>query len=151
MFIFSAGLASLILITLLVGLIKVWFNKRDLKEKIKLANLEAAIQRTDKEKLVGDRKLDEGDLFGVRAIQAGFFGGVSQSRPNSPSVRQSPSIGSIGSNTKDEVTPKSSPLALRPPSAARKKPPSSENSGTGTPPSPLQSRNLSPSEINPLA
>ena len=30
------------------------------------------------------RELDEGDLFGIRAIQSGYFGGVAQSRPVSP-------------------------------------------------------------------
>jgi len=29
------------------------------------------------------RELDEGDLFGIRAIQSGYFGGVAQSRPSS--------------------------------------------------------------------
>lgn len=29
------------------------------------------------------RDLDEGDLFGIRAIQSGYFGGVAQSRPSS--------------------------------------------------------------------
>lgn len=30
------------------------------------------------------RRMEEGELFGIRAIQSGFFGGVAQSRPVSP-------------------------------------------------------------------
>ena len=36
------------------------------------------------------RDLDEGDLFGIRAIQSGFFGGVAQSRPSSVAGDHSP-------------------------------------------------------------
>jgi hypothetical protein len=32
------------------------------------------------------REKDEGDLFGIRAIEAGYFGGVAQSAPNSPTA-----------------------------------------------------------------
>ena len=37
------------------------------------------------------RELDEGDLFGIRAIQSGYFGGVAQSRPSSVAETSSPS------------------------------------------------------------
>jgi hypothetical protein len=49
--------------------------------------MEAATKSTDKEKLVRrqKKKLGEGDLFGVRALEHGFTGGVAQSRPSSPS------------------------------------------------------------------
>lgn len=36
------------------------------------------------------REPDEGDLFGIRAIQSGFFGGVAQSRPSSVAGSVSP-------------------------------------------------------------
>lgn len=36
------------------------------------------------------RQLDEGDLFGIRAIQSGYFGGVAQSRPASLAEPHSP-------------------------------------------------------------
>lgn len=46
--------------------------------------MEAATKSTDKEKLVRQqKKLGEGDLFGVRALEHGYFGGVAQSRPGS--------------------------------------------------------------------
>lgn len=59
------------------------------------------------------RELDEGDLFGIRAIQSGYFGGVAQSRPASVAGDHSPE-GSI-SNTLlgSEQSPKQSPK-LRP-------------------------------------
>ena len=55
------------------------------------------------------RELDEGDLFGIRAIQSGFFGGVAQSRPASVAGDHSPE-GSI-SNTLlgSDPSPKQSP------------------------------------------
>jgi hypothetical protein len=37
------------------------------------------------------REKDEGDLFGIRAIEAGFFGGVAQSRPTSVNATPIPS------------------------------------------------------------
>jgi hypothetical protein len=40
--------------------------------------------------MINRRELDEGDLFGVRALEGGYFGGVAQSRPSSPSSFLSP-------------------------------------------------------------
>ena len=37
------------------------------------------------------RELDEGDFFGVRAIESGYYGGVAQSRPTSAAGSHSPS------------------------------------------------------------
>jgi hypothetical protein len=54
-----------------------------LKRDTAIADLEAAAKVNDREKLVG-RVPQEGDLFGVRAIQHGYFGGVAQSRDGSP-------------------------------------------------------------------
>ena len=45
--------------------------------------MEAAAKRTDREKLMR-KKPAEGELFGVRALENGYFGGVAQSRSNSP-------------------------------------------------------------------
>ena len=55
-----------------------------LKQNTKIADVEAATKPTDREKLVG-QKIEEANLFGIRAIEHGYFGGVSQSRPPSPS------------------------------------------------------------------
>ena len=53
-----------------------------LKQYTKNANLEASGTNEERVEL-NKRELDEGDLFGVRAIESGYFGGVAQSRPTS--------------------------------------------------------------------
>ncbi|KAF8854294.1 hypothetical protein BDZ45DRAFT_45135 [Acephala macrosclerotiorum] len=60
-------------------------NKKRLKANQQKADAEAAAKASDKEKLVAKRKMGEGDYFGVRALEHGYFGGVAQtSRPSSP-------------------------------------------------------------------
>ncbi|KAI6250629.1 hypothetical protein HI914_00744 [Erysiphe necator] len=136
---FAAGLAFLVILTFFAGLVKVALNKRDLKKKIKLAKLEAANKETDLEKLVGQRPLDEGDLFGVRAIQAGFFGGVTQSCPNSPVPSRSSSLNSLEIKYCESHSPKPSPCRLEPPRptcnislSSRKTSASSQRSSSGS-------------------
>jgi len=68
-----------------------------LKKNTKKQELEAAANVNDKEELV-TRQLDEGDLFGVRALEAGYFGGVSQSRPSSPAPSTSSYVLSPNTN-----------------------------------------------------
>ncbi len=53
-----------------------------IKKFTKKADLEAA-GKTEERHELNTRELDEGDLFGVRAIESGYFGGVAQSRPAS--------------------------------------------------------------------
>lgn len=103
---FALGLGTLVIITFLAGLIKVAFNKRQLRKRIEEAKIQEANKQTDLEKLVGERELDEGDLFGIRAIQAGYFGGVSQSCPNSPSISRSSSMISVDHRPHDLCQPK---------------------------------------------
>ncbi|EHL01176.1 hypothetical protein M7I_2869 [Glarea lozoyensis 74030] len=55
-----------------------------LAHHVKLDAIKAKEKGGDKE-MINQRVLDEGDLFGVRALEGGYFGGVSQSRPSSPS------------------------------------------------------------------
>lgn len=63
---------------------------RRLKKHIKVAaELEASGNREERVEL-NARELDEGDLFGVRAIQSGYYGGVAQSRPTSAAGSHSP-------------------------------------------------------------
>jgi hypothetical protein len=50
------------------------------KEKAKIAEIEAGPKDTVE---LNQREKDEGDLFGIRAIEAGFYAGVAQSRPTS--------------------------------------------------------------------
>jgi len=65
---------------MVAGFIKVLVNNRRLK-LAKQAELEAG-PRDDTVEL-NQREKDEGDLFGIRAIEAGFYAGVAQSRPTS--------------------------------------------------------------------
>ena len=68
------------------------------------------------------RELDEGDLFGIRAIQSGYFGGVAQSRPSSVAGDHSPErerssssntlLGSYPSPKMGAASPMSSVLTL---------------------------------------
>ncbi|KAI9696425.1 MAG: hypothetical protein M1836_005703 [Candelina mexicana] len=75
-------LGSLLLFVVLLGVLKVVIAKRKIKQHIKKADLEAA-GKTEERHELNTRELDEGDLFGVRAIESGYFGGVAQSRPTS--------------------------------------------------------------------
>ena len=60
-----------------------------LKKHITRANLESAGKEEERVEL-NQREPDEGDLFGIRAIQSGYFGGVAQSRPTSVAGSTSP-------------------------------------------------------------
>jgi len=71
---------SLLVITILGGFIKVLYNRQKLK-KAKQTELEAGPKEDTVE--LNQREKDEGDLFGIRAIEAGFYAGVAQSRPTS--------------------------------------------------------------------
>lgn len=52
------------------------------------------------------REPDEGDLFGIRAIQSGFFGGVAQSRPSSLAESNSPEGSSSNTLLGSQASPK---------------------------------------------
>ena len=56
-------------------------NPSRLKMHVKKAELEAGNKDDTVE--LNQREKDEGDLFGIRAIEAGFYAGVAQSRPTS--------------------------------------------------------------------
>lgn len=52
---------------------------------VKRSEMEAAAQQERQEtQELKARQMEEGDLFGIRAIESGYFGGVAQSRPVSP-------------------------------------------------------------------
>jgi hypothetical protein len=77
-FIFGGALV----ITFFLGFIKVFINSRNLAKHMKKQDEEAA-QRANLPEDINEkmRIKDEGDLFGIRAIEAGFYGGVAQSTP----------------------------------------------------------------------
>jgi hypothetical protein len=76
--IFGSALAF----TLIAGFIKLYIDRRNLLKHIAKQDEEAQknanLPQDMNEKL---REKDEGDLFGIRAIEAGFYGGVAQSAP----------------------------------------------------------------------
>lgn len=52
---------------------------------VKKSKMEAAAPQEHQEtQELNARQMEEGDLFGIRALQSGYFGGVAQSRPVSP-------------------------------------------------------------------
>ena len=92
--------------------------KNSLKKFTQKAELEAAGAQEERVEL-NARELDEGDLFGIRAIQSGYYGGVAQSRPTSAAGSVSPDgsisntlLGSRPSPRLAAVTPLSSVSAL---------------------------------------
>jgi len=54
-----------------------------LKQLVKKQELEAGPKEDTVGLTLNQREKDEGDLFGIRAIEAGFYAGVAQSRPTS--------------------------------------------------------------------
>lgn len=71
---------ALLVLVFCAGLIKVFFDRRKLKQA-KKDELETGPTPDTVE--LNQREKDEGDLFGIRAIEAGFYAGVAQSRPTS--------------------------------------------------------------------
>ncbi|KAL2357841.1 hypothetical protein BJ546DRAFT_185830 [Cryomyces antarcticus] len=81
----------LLSVTLCVGVGKVLYNRKKLRDNIRKQEIEAGNRGEDRVEL-NTREKDEGDLFGIRAIEAGYFGGVVQSRPTSPTGSSRPSM-----------------------------------------------------------
>jgi hypothetical protein len=94
----SVVFCGLLVLVFLAGLVKVFFDRRKsvticlgqsihnlhlyrLKKVAKKEELEAGPKEDTVE--LTQREKDEGDLFGIRAIEAGFYAGVAQSRPAS--------------------------------------------------------------------
>ncbi|MCJ1466853.1 hypothetical protein MMC07_005474 [Pseudocyphellaria aurata] len=158
---YTIVLGSLIFLVFVAGSIKIVYNRQRLKNHIrKAAELEASGAREERVEL-NARELDEGDLFGVRAIQSGFYGGVAQSRPASAAGSHSPDdlssnafLGSHPSPSVMATTPMTSvislPLDVNNGSSPRKSPPLPTGVGrTATPqrPNPRPTKSgLRPSE-----
>ncbi|OCK82968.1 hypothetical protein K432DRAFT_200173 [Lepidopterella palustris CBS 459.81] len=88
-------------VTLMAGFAKVLYDRNKLKKHTKDAELESGPKEDQME--LNAREKDEGDLFGVRAIEAGYFAGIPQSRPSSTtgSIAGSPimSTNTLASNS----------------------------------------------------
>lgn len=84
---YGIGLACLIVMVVAFALFKLYMQKRRTKKIIfaqlaKAADEEGRIENTALTK----REEDEGDLFGIRALEKGYTGGVAQSRPTTPTI-----------------------------------------------------------------
>lgn len=116
---YAIVLGSLFALVILAGIIKVYFSKRRLKKYTRKAEEEALSGGEERVEL-NKRELDEGDLFGIRAIQSGYFGGVAQSRPSSiaeersdrDSTASNTLLGSHNSPDKRGPSPMSSVVTL---------------------------------------
>ena len=63
--------------------------------------------------------MEEGELFGVRAIQSGFYGGVAQSAPSSPVGSRAPSLYNQPTSPSGPLNDSSPYIPLMHPQAAR--------------------------------
>ncbi|KAJ4356544.1 uncharacterized protein N0V89_004578 [Didymosphaeria variabile] len=114
---YTVVFVSLLVLTILAGLIKVFFDRRKLKKLVAKQNEDAGI-REERVELTG-REKDEGDYFGIRALEAGFYAGVAQSRPTSragsvagsPYMSTSTLVGGAG-NPKDSMNSSVTTLPL---------------------------------------
>ncbi|KAK0659662.1 hypothetical protein DIS24_g3912 [Lasiodiplodia hormozganensis] len=119
---YSIVFGCLLVVTILAGLCKLLYSRKQLKKHLALKE-EQNVAETDNLAL-NDRAKDEGDLFGVRALEAGYYGGVAQSRPSSPSpssmgsssrhpsISTNTLIGSAASQTPKLISPSTSVTTL---------------------------------------
>jgi len=77
---YAIVLLSLIALVVIAGICKLIYVKRRTRKAEKAAQL----QQKDESQNLNQRLEEEGDLFGIRALEKGFFGGVAQSRPATP-------------------------------------------------------------------
>ncbi|KAF8467423.1 hypothetical protein BDZ91DRAFT_793771 [Kalaharituber pfeilii] len=115
---YAIVLGSLIFITIVLGICKLLYTRQRTKRIQKELELNKPGGNEEEQNLKRDEE-DEGDLFGIRALEKGFFGGVAQSRPVTPIASRS-----------QTPAPSSSSLTLVPPRAAH---PSNRHSSESEP------------------
>lgn len=80
-------LGSLVALVFLAGFLKLLHIRYQAKKFNKEAKAKAASEEGKTEHIaLNQREEDEGDLFGIRALERGFTGGVAQSRPSTPNT-----------------------------------------------------------------
>ncbi|RPB22744.1 hypothetical protein L211DRAFT_839459 [Terfezia boudieri ATCC MYA-4762] len=79
---YAIVLGSLIITTVVFAACKLIHTKQRLKKFQKEAET-AQVEGVEEQHDLNGKVEDEGDLFGLRALEKGFFGGVAQSRPAS--------------------------------------------------------------------
>lgn len=96
---------SALALTLVLGLIKLLADRRKMRKLMKdleaVPGRKATVDHGHSE--LNMREKDEGDLFGIRAIEAGFYGGIAQSTPTT--VANSPAESRSGSPVPGKRTP----------------------------------------------
>ncbi|KAL3418841.1 hypothetical protein PVAG01_09062 [Phlyctema vagabunda] len=102
---FGIILGILIFLTFVAGFVKVYLNRKRLIKATRQAGMEVA--KGHNAEKYNAKKFMEGDLFGVRAIENGYFGGVAQSnsRPTSPAIEDPMSPKSISNMTVQPYPP----------------------------------------------
>ncbi|MCJ1443305.1 MAG: hypothetical protein MMC23_003803 [Stictis urceolatum] len=108
---YAVILFSLLGGVLTAGVIKVCINRRRLKQHEARLAKDAAAGVPFKD-LNGNKQTEEGDLFGVRALESGFFGGVAQSQPSSRAASPTSAGPSSRSEYRPYDSPPSNPLSL---------------------------------------
>ncbi|RPB10423.1 hypothetical protein P167DRAFT_254328 [Morchella conica CCBAS932] len=82
---YAIVLGALIFLVFIAGFMKLFYVRQKTRKimaeaKAKAANEEGKIEQI----ALNQREEGEGDLFGIRALERGFYGGVAQSRPTTP-------------------------------------------------------------------
>ncbi|KAI5777683.1 hypothetical protein EDC01DRAFT_394278 [Geopyxis carbonaria] len=84
---YAIGLACLFALVCIFGLSKLFIQKRKIKKIVAAQEAKAADEENKIDQIaLNQREEDEGDLFGIRALERGYFGGVAQSRPTTPTM-----------------------------------------------------------------
>ncbi|KAG0635486.1 hypothetical protein HOY80DRAFT_1057133 [Tuber brumale] len=80
-------LGSLVVLVFAAGFLKLFYIRHQAKKFNEEAKAKAANEEGKTEQIaLNQREEDEGDLFGIRALERGFTGGVAQSRPATPNT-----------------------------------------------------------------
>ncbi|KAG0129020.1 hypothetical protein HOY82DRAFT_17891 [Tuber indicum] len=80
-------LGSLVVLVFTAGFLKLLYIRHQAKKFNEEAKAKAANEEGKTEQIaLNQREEDEGDLFGIRALERGFTGGVAQSRPTTPNT-----------------------------------------------------------------
>ncbi|PWW79059.1 hypothetical protein C7212DRAFT_166877 [Tuber magnatum] len=80
-------LGSLVVLVFAAGFLKLLHIRYQAKKFNREAKAKAANEEGKAEQIaLNQREEDEGDLFGIRALERGFTGGVAQSRPTTPNT-----------------------------------------------------------------
>ncbi|CUS07438.1 unnamed protein product [Tuber aestivum] len=93
-------LGSLVVLVFAAGFLKLFHIRYQARKFNREAKAKAANEEGKTEHIaLNQREEDEGDLFGIRALERGFTGGVAQSRPTSPNTAANRSTSTLVPST----------------------------------------------------